>query len=285
MSLTTRHLARSPGGRFSLTDCRGSGVPTVTLVSLSLILALTLYEFVDYRRVHMVASLALSLSSFCRFSGGHSPMGSRCLQEPSIVVDKSRGEKLLVHLNVTFPRVPCYRSSSYLFHSLSMKIRVSIRLVAFETVLSVDIMDISGEHQNGSSLSLFFVSLFRHPQNESQREGGPYSLSIELTAFPLLLSRFVSTVSVPARRPTLDLFHSSIADVNHDLLKTRINRQGEPIMAASKGKELTGDAERIARQKQEGYCQWRTLSLFLRLCRFGPRRVLNKGDLVTRVND
>ncbi|GAA6019343.1 hypothetical protein JCM11491_000901 [Sporobolomyces phaffii] len=111
----------------------------LTLVSLSLILALTMYEFVDYRRVHM---------------------------EPSIVVDRSRGEKLVVSLNVTFPRVPCY-------------------------LLSVDIMDISGEHQN---------------------------------------------------------------DVNHDLLKTRISQDGRPIMAASKGKELAGDAERIARQKQEGYC-------------------------------
>ncbi|GAA5962260.1 hypothetical protein JCM3765_004723 [Sporobolomyces pararoseus] len=111
----------------------------LTLVSLSLILALTLYEFVDYRRVHM---------------------------EPSIVVDRSRGEKLVVNLNVTFPRVPCY-------------------------LLSVDIMDISGEHQN---------------------------------------------------------------DVNHDLLKTRISQEGKTIMAASKGKELTGDAERIARQKAEGYC-------------------------------
>ncbi|GAA5908587.1 retrograde cargo receptor ERV46 [Sporobolomyces salmoneus] len=111
----------------------------LTLVSLSLILALTLYEFIDYRRVHM---------------------------EPSIVVDRSRGEKLVVNLNVTFPRVPCY-------------------------LLSVDIMDISGEHQN---------------------------------------------------------------DVNHDLLKTRISQEGKTIMAASKGKELTGDAERIARQKQEGYC-------------------------------
>ncbi|GAA5938031.1 retrograde cargo receptor ERV46 [Sporobolomyces koalae] len=111
----------------------------LTLVSLSLILALTLYEFVDYRRVHM---------------------------EPSIVVDRSRGEKLVVNLNVTFPRVPCY-------------------------LLSVDIMDISGEHQN---------------------------------------------------------------DVNHDLLKTRISESGKPIVAASKGKELAGDAERIARQKQEGYC-------------------------------
>lgn len=32
----------------------GNGRPTVTLVSLSLILSLTVYEFIDYRRVHMV---------------------------------------------------------------------------------------------------------------------------------------------------------------------------------------------------------------------------------------
>ncbi|GAA5833692.1 hypothetical protein JCM11251_003206 [Rhodosporidiobolus azoricus] len=116
----------------------GSG-GALTLVSLTLILALTLYEFVDYRRVHM---------------------------EPSIVVDKSRGEKLVVNLNVSFPRVPCY-------------------------LLSVDIMDISGEHQN---------------------------------------------------------------DVSHDLSKTRIAADGKFIEEAIKGKELTGDAERIARQKAEGYC-------------------------------
>lgn len=42
-------------------------------------------EFVDYRRVHW---------------------------DPSIVVDKSRGEKLVVYMNVTFPRVPCYRKWS-----------------------------------------------------------------------------------------------------------------------------------------------------------------------------
>lgn len=32
--------------------------PAVTLVSLSLILSLTVYEFIDYRRVHMVSSTA-----------------------------------------------------------------------------------------------------------------------------------------------------------------------------------------------------------------------------------
>ncbi|GAA5993626.1 hypothetical protein JCM11641_001033 [Rhodosporidiobolus odoratus] len=111
----------------------------LTLISLSLILALTLYEFVDYRRVHM---------------------------EPSIVVDKTRGEKLVVNLNISFPRVPCY-------------------------LLSIDIMDISGEHQN---------------------------------------------------------------DVHHDLLKTRIGQDGRFVEEAIKGKQLAGDAERIARQKAEGYC-------------------------------
>ena len=39
-------------------------------------------EFVDYRRVHL---------------------------EPSILVDRSRGEKLVIEMDVSFPRVPCYR--------------------------------------------------------------------------------------------------------------------------------------------------------------------------------
>ncbi|BGP03775.1 ER-derived vesicles protein erv46 [Rhodotorula toruloides] len=111
----------------------------LTLISLSLILVLTLYEYVDYRRVHM---------------------------DPSIVVDRSRGEKLVVNMNISFPRVPCY-------------------------LLSVDIMDISGEHQN---------------------------------------------------------------DIHHDLFKTRIAPTGTFVEEAIKGKELTGDAERVARQKAEGYC-------------------------------
>ncbi|KAL8279228.1 hypothetical protein RQP46_008265 [Phenoliferia psychrophenolica] len=110
----------------------------LTLLSFSLILSLTVYEFIDYRKVHM---------------------------EPSIVVDRSRGEKLVVNLNVSFPRVPCY-------------------------LLSVDIMDISGEHQN---------------------------------------------------------------DVNHDMSKTRLSKDGVAV-EAPKGKELKGDLERIASQKGEGYC-------------------------------
>ncbi|CAD6589943.1 MAG: hypothetical protein TREMPRED_005581, partial [Tremellales sp. Tagirdzhanova-0007] len=52
-------------------------------------------EFVDYRRVQL---------------------------EPSIVVDRSRGEKLVIEMDITFPKVPCY-------------------------LLSLDVIDISGEHQ------------------------------------------------------------------------------------------------------------------------------------------
>ncbi|KIP09652.1 hypothetical protein PHLGIDRAFT_86242 [Phlebiopsis gigantea 11061_1 CR5-6] len=67
----------------------------LTMLSAAIILAITTIEFFDYRRVNL---------------------------DTSIAVDKSRGEKLIVKMNITFPRVPCY-------------------------LLSVDFMDISGETQ------------------------------------------------------------------------------------------------------------------------------------------
>ena len=108
------------------------------------------------------------------------------------MVDQSRGEKLVVNLNISFPRVPCYRSPP----APSLLSAVPSPNTADESppthaVLSVDIMDISGEHQN---------------------------------------------------------------DVHHDLFKTRISSGGKFIEEAIKGKELTGDVERVARQKAEGYC-------------------------------
>jgi len=71
----------------------------LTLLSAAIILAFTTMEFIDYRRTVI---------------------------DTSVVVDRSRGEKLTVHLNVTFPRVPCY-------------------------LLSLDVMDISGEVQRDIS--------------------------------------------------------------------------------------------------------------------------------------
>ncbi|KAJ1565124.1 hypothetical protein HK405_013106, partial [Cladochytrium tenue] len=42
---------------------------------------------------------------------------------PSLDVDKARKEKMWINLNITFPKVPCY-------------------------LLSIDVMDVSGDHQN-----------------------------------------------------------------------------------------------------------------------------------------
>lgn len=54
------------------------------MISFSIILTSVMLEFVDYRRIHL---------------------------EPSITVDRSRGEKLSIEMDLTFPRVPCYRMS------------------------------------------------------------------------------------------------------------------------------------------------------------------------------
>ncbi|RPD62723.1 Sec1-domain-containing protein [Lentinus tigrinus ALCF2SS1-7] len=67
----------------------------LTIIAAAIILSFTTIEFFDYRHVNV---------------------------DTSIVVDRSRGEKLTVNMNVTFPRVPCY-------------------------LLSLDVMDISGETQ------------------------------------------------------------------------------------------------------------------------------------------
>ncbi|KAG9086965.1 hypothetical protein FS749_001393, partial [Ceratobasidium sp. UAMH 11750] len=53
----------------------------LTMLSAAIILTFTIIEFIDYRRVTV---------------------------DSSILVDRSRGEKLTVKMNITFPRVPCY---------------------------------------------------------------------------------------------------------------------------------------------------------------------------------
>jgi len=79
----------------------------LTLLSAAIILAFTTIEFVDYRRVNV---------------------------DTSIAVDKSRGERLTVRMDVTFPRVPCY-------------------------LLSLDVMDISGETQRDISHNILKTRL------------------------------------------------------------------------------------------------------------------------------
>ncbi|KAG9106468.1 hypothetical protein FRC07_008813, partial [Ceratobasidium sp. 392] len=54
----------------------------LTMVWAAIILLFTIIEFIDYRRVTI---------------------------DSLIMVDRSRGQKMLVKVNITFPRVPCYR--------------------------------------------------------------------------------------------------------------------------------------------------------------------------------
>ena len=90
----------------------------VSILSAAIILAFTTMEFIDYRRVYI---------------------------DTSLVVDKSRGEKLTVNMNVTFPRVPCYRKSSFVHQPRLVLIHLRLK------VLSLDVMDISGETQRDLS--------------------------------------------------------------------------------------------------------------------------------------
>jgi endoplasmic reticulum-Golgi intermediate compartment protein 3 len=62
--------------------------------------------------------------------------------DTSIVVDKSRGEKLTVNMNITFPRVPCYCTLGLFFLR---------HVTKYSLVLSLDVMDISGETQRDMS--------------------------------------------------------------------------------------------------------------------------------------
>lgn len=127
----------------------------VTLLSAAIILTFMTIEFFDYRRVHL---------------------------DTSIVVDRSRGEKLTVHMNVSFPHVPCYCLSLRPF-------AVIADLWDLFSVLSLDVVDISGEQQR---------------------------------------------------------------DVTHDVLKTRLDPQGNPIgdIAA----QLGSDLDKVVAGRGPDYC-------------------------------
>ncbi|KAK1811750.1 ER-derived vesicles protein erv46 [Friedmanniomyces endolithicus] len=86
----------------------------VTLTSLLLILYLVWGEWADYRRV---------------------------VVHPELMVDKGRGEKMEIHMNISFPRVPC-------------------------ELLTLDVMDVSGEVQTGVMHGVNKVRL------RAEKEGG-----------------------------------------------------------------------------------------------------------------
>ncbi|KLU81334.1 endoplasmic reticulum-Golgi intermediate compartment protein 3 [Magnaporthiopsis poae ATCC 64411] len=84
----------------------------ITIVSLLVVLYLAMGEWADYRRIVI---------------------------HPELVVDKSRGDRMEIHLNITFPKVPC-------------------------ELLTLDVMDVSGEQQHGVQHGVVKVRL--RPQSE-----------------------------------------------------------------------------------------------------------------------
>ena len=87
----------------------------VTIVSLLVVFWLTWGEWADYRRVTV---------------------------RPELVVDKGRGERMEIALNVTIPRVPC-------------------------ELLTLDVMDVSGELQMGVTHGINKVRL--SPEKEGSK--------------------------------------------------------------------------------------------------------------------
>lgn len=88
----------------------------VTIVSLLVVLFLSWGEWRDYRKVVI---------------------------HPELVVDKGRGERMEIHLNITFPKVPC-------------------------ELLTLDVMDVSGEQQHGVQHGVKKIRL--RPQSEGGGE-------------------------------------------------------------------------------------------------------------------
>jgi hypothetical protein len=129
LALSVSSSKKKLSKRGQIADLETMGTNTVTLLSAAIILAITTMEFFDYRKVFI---------------------------DTSIVVDRSRGEKLTVNLNVTFPKVPCYREFTILTSNLACSF-----LTFFNPVLSLDIMDISGEVQRDISHNVLKVRLDR----------------------------------------------------------------------------------------------------------------------------
>jgi hypothetical protein len=96
----------------------------VTIVSLIVVFFLAWGEWADYRRIVI---------------------------HPELVVDKGRGERMEIHLNVTFPKIPC-------------------------ELLTLDVMDVSGEQQHALMHGIRKVRLL------PQRHGGG---AIDITSIAL----------------------------------------------------------------------------------------------------
>lgn len=118
----------------------------VTISSLLVILYLLLVEWNDYRRV---------------------------IVKPELIVDKGRGEKMEIHMNITFPRIPC-------------------------ELLTLDVMDVSGDVQSGIIHGVNKVRL------APEREGGAVIETKSLELFvPFPHHQFALTKNALNECPTI----------------------------------------------------------------------------------
>lgn len=107
----------------------------MTLASAFIIVVLLLGEFFDYRSIRV---------------------------ESSLVVDSGRKEKMAIEFDISFPKIPCYsklrlsivcaRGMVFFFISADTYILLII-------VLTLDVMDVAGEHQADITHSVFKVQL------------------------------------------------------------------------------------------------------------------------------
>ncbi|RAL66906.1 hypothetical protein DID88_007688 [Monilinia fructigena] len=107
----------------------------------------------------------------------------RITVHPELVVDKGRGEKMEIHLNITFPKIPC-------------------------ELLTLDVMDVSGEQQVGVMHGVKKVRLT--PQEEGGKVIDNYGFgsllililrtAVFATVLPLLQMRKSQAAVIPVRK-------------------------------------------------------------------------------------
>jgi hypothetical protein len=125
-------------------------------MSLAVILTFTSIEFVDYRRLNT---------------------------ETSILVDRSMGQKLTIRFNMTFPKVPCYRMYTCYYWADCVLIELML------PVLSLDIMDISGEQQRDISHNVMKTRLDENqvPVVDVERKRGGMAYTLKFPSKPLTI--------------------------------------------------------------------------------------------------
>lgn len=107
----------------------------MTIACGVIIFILFLGEYLDYRSVHV---------------------------ESSLIVDTGRKEKMDIELDITFPKIPCYSNDNTSFQYPIIGNRHAdhlFGLLFLGIVLTLDVMDVAGEHQNDIEHSVYKIQL------------------------------------------------------------------------------------------------------------------------------